>query len=186
MPYSSDEGKDIIRGWVRYMQPRTVLDIGTGAGFYSRIVRAEAPGVAVDGVEIFAPYRNTFSLDARYDNLIIGDARDSKLKLPRGSYDLVIMGDVLEHMTAHEAEDVWCRMLALSTRACILSIPVIEYPQGPVLGNEHEAHISTWDAHKVLKSLPEITEWWIGHQIGVFKAVTENMHAYPLPVGVWE
>lgn len=187
MPYSSDEGKAMIRRWITDMQPATVLDIGVGAGAYGYMVGNVVPHARIDAVEIHEPYVSTFGLRELYNEIVIGDIRDpqTRMRLPLPKYDLIIMGDVLEHMTADEAEQVWCAMLPLSKKACIASIPIIEYPQGAVFGNEHEAHLHTWDAQQVLKSLPEITEWWLGHEVGVFKATTENMRVYPLPVGVW-
>jgi hypothetical protein len=187
MPYSSDEGKPVIARWLQEISPATVLDIGPGAGAYARLVRAKVPAATVDCVEIFDPYVSTFDLPHLYDRVVVGDIRDPDvMTLLRDSYDVVIMGDVLEHMSASDAERVWCNMLALSTRACIVSIPVVPYPQGPSHGNEHEAHVSEWDAGTVLRRLPEIGEYWIGQEIGVFIAHTRGRQQFPLPVGVWQ
>lgn len=186
MPYSSLEGKESVRLWLRYVQPKSVLDIGAGAGMYSRIVRQECPDAVLDAVEIFEPYVSMFKLHEKYDRIVIGDARDVNLpkRLPLERYDVIIMGDVLEHMTHDEAQTLWCSMLPLSKRACIGSLPIVPYPQGPEHGNAHEAHVSEWDPGLVLSTFPLLSEWYFGEEIGTFIAHTQGLSTFPLPVGV--
>jgi hypothetical protein len=186
MPYSSDEGKHVIRNWLAEIKPRAVLDIGAGSGTYGRMVRQVCPGAVVDAVEIFEPYVSRFDLSHLYDSVIIGDVRDvNTTSLFPHEYEVIIMGDVLEHMTAWEAEQVWCNLLPRARRAAIISIPIVEYPQGPSEGNEHEAHVETWSVARVFKRMPEIDEWWVGHEIGVFRANNEHRSTFPLAVGAW-
>ena len=44
-------------------------------------------------------------------------------------YDLVIFGDVLEHMTEEDAVKLWNKV-SKQARAAIIAIPIIQYPQG--------------------------------------------------------
>ena len=51
-------------------------------------------------------------------------------------YDVVILGDVLEHLTLADALRVWASARA-HARYLVLSIPIVEYPQGVHYGNIH-------------------------------------------------
>ena len=78
--------------------PLTVLDIGPGVGTYAKLLAG--PDVSgLIGLEIWEPYVQTYRLREYYDEIIIGDAR--LVDLPQA--DVVILGDVAEHMTEVEA-----------------------------------------------------------------------------------
>jgi hypothetical protein len=74
--------------------------------------------------------------------------------IPKWTWDLVILGDVLEHMTQPEALAVVDQALAHAD-AVLVVVPLGEWPQGPEEGNPLEAHVSTWDESDVL-ALPKL------------------------------
>jgi len=163
MPWSSDEGKAQVRKWVEHLRPRSVLDVGPGAGAYAKLLA----GLDVEqmiALEIFEPYIERFGLRQLYDEVIVGDAR--RLRYPE--VDLVIFGDVLEHMTQREAQLCWREAESCARLGAIISIPVIPYPQGECEGNQHEAHLHTWDHEQVLSTFSWIKEWKIYSEIGVY------------------
>ena len=87
--------------------------------------------------------------------------------------DVVILGDVAEHMTAEDASLLWDRASAAARKAVYLSIPIIHYPQGEIEGNPHEHHVvDDWDHDKVLAAFPGISEWWLGSEVGVYERLT--------------
>jgi hypothetical protein len=119
----------------------TVVDVGPGCGSWRIFLGPWLPQSRWTAVEIHQPYVDRFLLAHHYHDVIVADVRDLD---PFPACDLVIFGDVLEHMPAADALAVWGRARAVSSRL-VLGIPVRHYPQGPWEGNDHEAHITTWD-----------------------------------------
>jgi hypothetical protein len=171
MPMSSAEGKDWTRDRIHALAadgPVTVLDIGPGVGTYAKLLAG--PQVArLTGVEIFEPYVHTYRLREYYDEIIIGDARI--VDLPEA--DVVILGDVAEHMSAEDALALWERAGQAARRAVYLSIPIVHYPQGEIEGNPHEHHVvEDWEHDSVLEAFPGIGSWWLGREVGVYERRT--------------
>ena len=104
MPSSSIEGKQFFREWVSFFKPNTILDVGPGVGTYGKIVREVYPQIIVDCIEIYSPYIHQFSLWSIYDKVLCDDIRKNNIVQ---DYDLVIFGDVLEHLNRDEATFVW-------------------------------------------------------------------------------
>ncbi len=171
MPMSSAEGKDWTRERVLALahdHPLAVLDIGPGVGTYAKLLAGPEVG-RITGVEIWEPYVTTYRLHDYYDEVIVGDARE--VDLP--SADVVILGDVAEHMTEEDALALWDRAATAAQRAVYLSIPVVHYPQGHIEGNPHEHHVvDDWDHERVLAAFPGIGEWWLGSEVGVYERLT--------------
>lgn len=165
MPWSSDEGKRAITQWVDGLKPRSVLDIGPGAATYSKLLRTRTEATW-SCIEIHGPYVGRFDLWAHYDWVRVADARTDTLW---GQYDLIILGDVLEHMTRSDAVSVWRRCRAHASHV-IASIPIVDMPQGACEGNEHEAHLHTWSHEEVLDAFEGIKQSSQGDTIGVYLA----------------
>ena len=71
-------------------------------------------------------------------------------------FDLVIFGDVIEHMTRTDA--IYCVNRLCSSRA-LISIPIGECPQDPTEENPYEAHLATWETEEVLATFPVIDHY---------------------------
>lgn len=172
MPMSSAEGKpwtkDRVDALARAHGPLEVLDIGPGVGTYAKLLAG--PSVRrITGVEIWEPYVRTYRLRDHYDDVVVGDAR--QVDLPR--VDVVILGDVAEHMTEADALRLWQRCADAARRAVYLSIPVVHYPQDQIEGNPHEVHVEQdWDHDRVLASFAGIGAWWTGSEVGVYERLT--------------
>lgn len=171
MPLSSAEGKCWIRDRIVALgaaRPVSVLDIGPGAGTYAKLLAGAAVSRVV-GVEIWEPYVRTYRLHEFYDDIVIGDAR--KVDLPPA--DIVIVGDVAEHMTESDALHLWTRCAEAARLAVYLSIPVVHYPQDGIEGNPHEVHVEEdWYHERVLACFPGVGEWWVGTEVGVYERRT--------------
>lgn len=117
----------------------SILDVGTCDGKWADLlhdayIKANMV-VAIDGIEAFKP--NAARCLDKYDNMFVGSAVD--YQYPRGMYDIVIFGDVLEHMAVCEAQ--YCVEYAIErVRDIIVGVPFL-YPQGPIYGNPFERHI---------------------------------------------
>lgn len=103
--------------------------------------RSLFPFCTWDALEIHEPYVDKYQLKSKYEKIIIGDYRLEYGALP--PYDVVLFGDVLEHMPHFDALLSW-HLARQRSRAVIASIPLGDCPQGASEGNEHEAHVSTW------------------------------------------
>lgn len=151
MPYSDTEGKDTARGWVEEIQPRTVIDVGAGAGTYARGMRPSGPpGARWTAVEAWEPYVDRFGLAALYDLVVVADART--LAAPFFRADLVIAGDVLEHMPRPDAVRLLGKIRAQATHL-VVSVPVLHLDQGAVYGNAYERHVDHWSADQMRAEL---------------------------------
>lgn len=168
MPQSSAEGKTWIRDRVTDLgrdAPLDVLDIGPGVGTYAKLLAGPAVR-RITGIEIYEPYVHTYRLRSYYDDVIVGDA----LQVEFPAADVVILGDVAEHMNASDALALWDKATSAARQAVYLSIPIVHYPQGEIEGNEHERHIvDDWDHDKVLAAFPGIGAWWVGTEVGVYE-----------------
>ena len=151
-------------------EPRSILDLGAGSGTYGRLLRPLLPpDVHMTAVEIHAAYVSEYKLWHFYDTVIIADVRS--YDAPRA--DVIILGDVLEHMTKSEALEVWIRALRNADKAVFLSLPIVEWPQGPMYGNEYERHVHTWSHHEAL-DLPGVTDSWQGSHVGCYEALSTS------------
>lgn len=166
MPRSLIEGKDWISQEVASLNPATLLDVGPGEGTYSDLLRGVTPGALWSCVEIFEPYVELFELRRKYDVVHIGDIRSFRW---RTRYDVVILGDVLEHLTLADALRVWASARE-HARYVVLSIPIVEYPQGAYCGNVHETHLQVWSHESVIAHLDGICRWQRHSVIGVYLA----------------
>lgn len=148
----------------------SVLDIGPGVGTYAKLLAGPAVS-RLTGVEIWPPYVETYRLRDYYDEIVLGDAR--KVDLPPA--DVVIVGDVAEHMTESDALALWERCGAAAARAVYLSIPIVHYPQHEIEGNPHEIHVDEdWNHDRVLASFTGIGAYEVGSEVGVYERLIDR------------
>ena len=155
MPYSLKGGKSQTADWFREHAGdiRRVLDIGPGSGTYARLIKQQH-GLCLDadwtGVEIYTPYIQRYQLDKLYDRVINEDARNLDWT-SLGTFDVAIAGDVLEHMTKSQAQDLVQNILQ-HCRTLIVSIPICHMPQDDhAYDNPHEAHVKDdWSHDEVM------------------------------------
>lgn len=156
MPSShSQQINEIVEILLR-LKPERILDVGVGFGKYGVLIREQldlwdGAGKSseeygkwkrrVDGVEAYAEYLTPLH-SFIYDEIFIGDAR---LVVPalRGPYDLVLLIDVIEHLSREDGEKLMRDLLKIS-RNVLVSTPKKVKAQEAVYGNEFERHISQW------------------------------------------
>lgn len=166
MPFSDGQGKDVALDWYRRIAPSTVVDIGAGSGTYAKLMREDGDSAQWIAYEAWEPYVNEYSLTGLYDDVLIVDARHAQWTLFQA--DLVIAGDVLEHMTHDEARSL-IRRIKFAARNLIVSIPVLHLDQGAVFGNPFERHIDHWTADAMLDELgPGVRARWVGNVLAYF------------------
>lgn len=124
-------GKPEICEWIRqnFSVNSSVLDVGACNGKWRQLL-PEYPNM--DAVEAFLPnmdnltgYRHAYNADIR--------------GFPFNWYDLIIFGDIIEHLPVKDAQFV---LEYARTRCCdmIIAVPYL-YPQGEIYGNPYERHI---------------------------------------------
>jgi hypothetical protein len=135
MPYSYSEFKQQIKAHLVSCLPRDIkiLDAGAGAGTYADLLCSDF--IRIDGLEIHAPYIDVFNLRQKYSNLYLGDIREFDIS----PYDYVIMGDILEHLSVADAQEVLNR-IETGGKKCLVAVPY-NFPQGEEFGNVHETHL---------------------------------------------
>lgn len=131
---SNNEGKAEVAEWIREKFPEgaTCLDVGAGDGRWENML---GDHLVMDAVEIFEPYVEQYDLKSRYRNVFVGDIADYAYEW----YDLIIFGDVIEHMTVEQAQ----KALAYAHGRCkdvVIAVP-FRYRQGEVHGNKWQIHI---------------------------------------------
>ena len=125
-------GKDIVCAWIRenFSAGTEILDVGACDGIWRQLL----PEYTMDAVEIHGPnadrlhgYRKVFRRDV--------DGLDYE------HYDLIIFGDVIEHMDVEKAQ----RVLAYARPRCrdmVVAVPFL-YPQDAFGGNPWEKHVQS-------------------------------------------
>jgi len=135
MPHSTNIFKQEIVDFVKnkFNKTSTVLDIGAGSGTYADFFRDHFYGM--DGVEIFEPYVDQFALREKYKNLFIQDATTFDFNY----YDLIIVGDILEHI--EESEGIkFIERIYEKCNDLIIGIP-FNSEQGVYYDNKYEIHL---------------------------------------------
>jgi 2-polyprenyl-3-methyl-5-hydroxy-6-metoxy-1,4-benzoquinol methylase len=167
MGYSDPENKPWALEKIKEIDPKTVLDCGAGAGTYLDLIKANLGyQTIVVGVEAWYPYIIKYDLEDRYDILYPIDIRD----MASFQYDLVILGDILEHMSEDDAVLLWNR-ISEEAKYALISIPIIHYEQGAINDNPYEVHVEEdWTTEKVLQKFSNIVEYKEFSQTGVFIA----------------
>ena len=167
MGTSHPESREWIMQKIRESKPRSILDVGAGSGTYSEMLRANQYNRAsVDAIEVWKPYINEFNLHEKYMKVYETDVR----LFENFNYDLVIFGDILEHMTKEDALEVWGRVSSQAKNA-VIAIPIIHYHQGAINGNPYEEHVKDdWTNEEVLETFPGIVDSWQGQVVGAYWA----------------
>lgn len=136
------------------INPSSILDIGLGngkLGFIARDLLDVMFGgcykrsewkLRLDGIEVFGDYIQDHQ-KAIYDQIYIGDAFQVIDKL--GTYDVIVMGDVLEHFPKNKGLAIRDKCIAHLSKALILFVPLGDgWVQPALYGNDHERHRSCW------------------------------------------
>ncbi len=134
MPESYPNFKKEIKEYVINNFPidSTILDVGPGIGTYATLLHEYTN---IDCVEIFQPYIDRYNLSKVYRKTYNANIVDFEYE----HYDLIIFGDILEHLSVPDAQKV----LKYAYSRCndiIVSVPY-RYKQGIHEDNIYEIHL---------------------------------------------
>jgi len=145
---------------------KSILDVGAGSGTYADALRDAGWQGTIDAIEVWQPYIDKFDLASKYRTVYAIDARD----FCEFYYDLVIFGDVLEHMPESDAVEIWTRA-SNQAASGVIAIPIIHYHQTALNGNPYEEHVTEdWTPEKVVSTFTGIGSSFIGSITGAFWA----------------
>lgn len=127
-------GKNNVMEWVRqnFKAGETCLDVGACDGKWWQLLGFY---LTMDACEIWEPNIETHNLRNKYRKVFACPAQ----KLTYDYYDLIIFGDVIEHMTVEDAQKV-IDYARPRCRDMVIAVP-FNYPQDEMYGNPYEKHL---------------------------------------------
>lgn len=153
MPTSDPATKRSLVNYVRDCGlPNSILDIGMGNGGYGKRFKDVDPNIYMIGLEIFADYiRDDWGYSKLYDKIYIADMRI--FDYSKVNADLVIAGDVIEHVVKDEGIKV-IEELKKHYSWLLVSVPIVDFPQGAnnKYGNIHEEHKHQWKPQEMIEA----------------------------------
>ena len=157
MPSSRPNTVPTVIHFLRQLRPRSILDVGIGFGKwghlfreYTDIVAAEREPsryqktnwqIKIDGIEGHAAYLTEMHRYL-YDEIYVGDACELIRQVPR--YDLVFLGDIIEHLEKGKGSKFLEEAFAKCNQAVIATTPKYETGQTDLCANPLEQHRSLW------------------------------------------
>lgn len=136
---SADVGKTIFVDWVlnNVEKNEKILDIGFGSGVYGKILKAFFYR-HIDGVDIWGEDIEEMGLNYIYDNIYIQDALDFDFD----HYDLIIMGDVLEHMSLKDSKKLLNKFINNNkVSKLFIQVPYMYENHNAWYNNPNEVHL---------------------------------------------
>jgi hypothetical protein len=165
MPSSDNITVPIVSEIIKIVSPESALDIGVGMGkfgFLFREAREWRPAYTngltrikkdcwrgrLDGIEVCPSYITPLH-NYLYDEIHIGLAQNIVPRL--GFYDLIHMGDVIEHLSKPDGLELLNVIYDKAKIGILVVTPVGEYPQQGTLENPYEEHKSVWGPRDLAK-----------------------------------
>lgn len=115
-----------------FKQNDTCLDVGACDGKWSELL---GNFLIKDAVEVFTPNIDKHHLEKKYRQVFNTDI----VNFQYDWYDIIIFGDVLEHMSIDQAQAV-VEYAKPRCKDMIIAVPYL-YEQGALYGNPYEVHI---------------------------------------------
>lgn len=148
--------------WIKnhFQKGETCLDVGACDGKWGKLLNDY---LTMDTIEIFAPNILKHNLADVYKNVYCADIRDFKYE----HYDLVIFGDVLEHMSVEDAQKV-IEYARPRCRDFLIAVPY-QWVNRSHYGNPYEVHVQDDLTPKnVLERYPNIQPLFIYERYGYY------------------
>jgi len=147
MPTSAIIFDDIVKAMIQLTAPRVVLDIGPGVGKYGHIIKSIEleTNCVIQKICVEVENENViqrFMLHELYDEILHEDAAVLPKRYPMLTGDIVVAGDVIEHLTKSEGIDL-IEYLQYRFRHIFLVIPV-NWISLSWEDYGHESHVSIW------------------------------------------
>ena len=128
--YFKEDIKDYLKQ--NFDENATILDVGAGEGTYYNLLHDYFKNM--NAVEIFRPNIQKYELEKKYTTVICGNIHG----LPYTYYDIIIFGDIIEHLDIKEAQEV-LNYAYTRCKEMIVAVPY-ELEQGICEDNVYEIH----------------------------------------------
>ena len=166
MPVSTPVHISHCLGRIIGLNPASVLDVGCGFGLWGFLCREYLDvwngrvepsqwQTRIDGIELFEPYIQAHQR-ALYTQVFVSDVRDAVKRI--GDYDLIIAGDVIEHLNKADGEAVLECLYNKAQKALLVNLPLgkgWDHPE--TYGNPGELHRSQWTPEDLAQYPSETT-----------------------------
>lgn len=120
---------------------KTVLDLGCGKGIAGQLFNSDHT-YDFTGIDIFAPYVKICQKSGNYKKVIHKDL--TKINLKKNSYDVILLLQVLEHLTKEEAFNLLSEAVKAARKCVIVSLPNGDCSQEEYEDNKYHVHKSKW------------------------------------------
>lgn len=138
MPFSSSTFDEVLTEHLIKINPRSVLDVGAGAGKHGKMVRELGLKARIGAIEPTKVYISDYKLREVYDELHEMDLMSYCNERAGERHDVVIFGDVLEHFFRSQAIDYLDYFLYRAQ--WVIAIWPSQMPQDAWEGNGYEIH----------------------------------------------
>jgi len=151
MPPSQNpkEGDEILLEEIYKVPYPIVLDIGAGDGKWGSLIDKERIK-SICALEVWGPHAAKLMDSYAYDSVIQDDMLNTD-RIAYNSFNVIIFGDVLEHVEKDKGIGL-IKFLKANTKAIILlTIPIsLCIQDGWVYGNPYETHKAQWTYEELI------------------------------------
>ncbi len=155
---------DVLETTLRH-RPKSVIDIGCGYGRWGILFREILDVLferyekrtwltQIDAVEAFPEYLKDYHRHF-YNHIYESPVQDLLPEIVTKKYDMVFAGDIIEHLDLDLGKNVVLQLKNSAQKLAIFSVPLGDWPQGAVLGNEFEIHRATWTREHIEAMSPD-------------------------------
>ena len=138
------KGKQEIENWIysNFSPDSSILDVGAGCGTYYNMLHFTYPNI--DAVEVYYPNIVDYNLAGKYKNVF----NKNIVGFEYEHYDLIIFGDILEHLSVDDAQ----RVLDYALGKCKNLIVAVPFEL------QQDANENVYERHVQDDLTPEIVE----------------------------
>lgn len=142
MPFSANTFDHILQDHVVKLNPNTILDVGAGSGKNGKLIKETGYNKVLDCIEPTGKYIAEYNLTSLYNKVYPYNIAQFLENEHKFQYDLVIFGDVLEHLFRSQVIDYLDYFLYKSK--WIIVLWPNNMPQDDQGNNHYEIHKSNF------------------------------------------
>jgi SAM-dependent methyltransferase len=128
--------------WVIDKKSSTILDVACGQGNPMKLIKKRMQVTYCVGVDIFKPYLDHCRREKIFDKVILQDIRN--LNFPDKSFDIVLLDQIVEHLTEKEAWKLIEKAEKIARRQVIIATPIGHCFHPAVDNNKYQIHKSAY------------------------------------------